>query len=423
MKMRPLFRALVLLLLTLAPAALASCGSSTTTSGETELSFWIRSSGSGYTKPLVDAYNKTHKTKIKLTLIPDANFVQKFGTAVAGGNAPDIVAVDLIYLPAFSQSNQMTDITDMAHQLSFFNELSPSHVRLATYNNRIYGLPYSAEGSILLYNKTLFKQAGLDPEKPPTNWAEIEAYAKKITALGNNTYGYYFAGRCAGCNAFTFLPLIWASGGDVLSDDGKTPKMDSPAVKDAFSFYKKLWDEQLVPKGAKVDNGSESLNAFTTGKIGMVGSGAFSIGSLKKEHPNIDFGVSYLPGKDGGTSSFAGGDTIGIPRGSKHSAEAFDFIKWCLSDDVQIEQFAKNGSIPVRTDLATNKYSQLDPRYVVTSKAMAQGHTPYSVHYNQLFNDANGPWIGAIQHAVFDGKVDEALTTAQGRFTQILAEK
>jgi multiple sugar transport system substrate-binding protein len=54
---------------------------------------------------------------------------------------------------------------------------------------------------------------------------------------------------------------------------------------------------------------------------------------------------------------------------------------------------------------------------------MAQGHTPYSVHYNQLFNDANGPWIGAIQHAVFDGKVDEALTTAQGRFTQILAEK
>ncbi|WP_236064860.1 ABC transporter substrate-binding protein [Reticulibacter mediterranei] len=421
--MRPLFRALVLLLLTLAPAALASCGSSTTASGETELSFWIRSSGSSYTKPLVDAYNKTHKAKIKLTLIPDANFVQKFGTAVAGGNAPDIVAVDLIYLPAFSQSNQMTDITDMAHQLSFFDQLSPSHVRLATFNNRIYGLPYSAEGSILLYNKTLFKQAGLDPEKPPTNWAEIEAYAKKITALGNNTYGYYFSGRCAGCNAFTFLPLIWASGGDVLSDDGKTPKMDSPAVKDAFSFYKKLWDEQLVPKGAKVDNGSEGLNAFTTGKIGMVGSGAFSIGSLKKEHPNIDFGVSYLPGKDGGTSSFAGGDSIGIPRGSKHSAEAFDFIKWCLSDDVQIEQFAKNGSIPVRTDLATNKYSQLDPRYVVTSKAMAQGHTPYSVHYNQLFNDANGPWIGAIQHAVFDGKVDEALNTAQGHFTQILAEK
>lgn len=421
MKIRPLFRALTLLLFVLTPTILASCGS--TANRETELSFWIRSSGGSYTQPLVDAYNKTHTTKIKLTLIPDANFVQKFGTAVAGGDAPDIVAVDLVYLPAFSQANQMTDITDLAHQLPFLDKLSPSHIRLATYNNRLYGLPYSAEGSVLIYNKTLFKQAGLDPAKPPTSWAEIEADAKKMTVPANNTYGYYFAGRCSGCNGFTFLPLIWASGGDVLSNDGTTPEMNTPIVHDAFSFYQRLWNEHLIPKGAQVDNGSDSVNAFATGKIGMLGSGAFAIRTLKRDHPNLDFGVSYLPGKNGGSSSFAGGDTIGIPRGSKHTAEAFDFIKWALSDDVQVEQFAKNGSLSVRTDLATNKYSQLDPRYVIAAKAMAQGHTPYSIYYNQLFNDTNGPWSDAIQHAIFDGKVDEALNTAQGQFTQILAGK
>ena len=373
------------------PLVLTACGAGGSAATSTTLSFWVRVSDGGFTKPLVDAYNKSHTPKIKLTLIPDANYVQKFGTAVAGGNSPDIVAIDLIYLPAFNKANEMTDITDMAHQLPFYDKLSPSHIRLATYNNRVYGLPFSAEGSVLLYNKALFKRAGLDPNQPPTNWSEIEQDAKKITALGNGIYGYYLSGRCPGCNAFTYLPLIWASGGDVLSDDGKTATMTSPVVKDALSFYQRLWQEGVIPKGAKVDDGGNFLNAFTTNKIGMTGSGAFSIGTLKNQYPNVDFGVTYLPGKNGGTSSFAGGDTIGIPKGSKNVSQAFDFIKWCFSDDVQINQFAKNGSIPVRTNLADNKYSQLDPRYVITSKAMAQGRTPYSDHYNQLFNDANGP--------------------------------
>jgi multiple sugar transport system substrate-binding protein len=107
----------------------------------------------------------------------------------------------------------MTDLTDLAQGLLFFDQLSPSHVRLGTYNERIYALPFNAEGSVLVYNKDLFRQAGLDPEKPPTNWAEIAEYSKKIAALGNDTYGFYFSGACAGCNAFSVLPYIWASGG------------------------------------------------------------------------------------------------------------------------------------------------------------------------------------------------------------------
>lgn len=421
MKARLFLQALLLtLFITSIPLTLAACGEGSGGSGSDTLSFWVRTSDGSFAKPLVDAYNKTHTPKVKLTLIPDTNFVQKFGTSVAGGNVPDIVAIDLIYLPAFNKAGEMTDITDMAHELPFYDKLSPSHIRLATYNDRLYGVPFSAEGSVLLYNKTLFKQAGLDPNKPPTNWSEIEQDAKKITALGNGVHGYYFSGRCAGCNAFTYLPLVWASGGDVLSQDGKTATMTSPAVKDALGFYQRLWQEGVIPQGAKVDDGSNFLNAFTTNKIGMAGSGAFSIGTLKNQYPNVNFGLTYLPGKDGGTSSFAGGDTIGIPKGSKNVDKAFDFIKWCLSDDVQINQFAKNGSIPVRTDLANNKYSQLDPRYIVTSNAMAQGRTPYSDHYNQLFNDVNGPWLAAIQKAVFDGKIDEATDKAQQSFTQIL---
>lgn len=131
--------------------------------------------------------------------------------------------------------------------------------------------------------------------------------------------------------------------------------------------------------------------------------------------------MTYLPGIHGDVFSFAGGDTIGIPRGSLHPKEAFDFLSWCLSTPTQIELLAKKSEVPVRADLGVNKYSQQDTRYVTISNAFNQGRTPNTVHYNQLFNDANGPWITTIEKAVFDGQIDQSLATAQQQFTQILS--
>lgn len=427
MKIRAIVRAAMLIILGISVlSGLTACGANASSSSggsATTLSFWIRTSQAAQAQILIKSYNASHKVQIKLNQIPDASFVQKFGTAVAAGDSPDIISSDLVYLPAYTSANQLTDITDLAQKLPFFDKLSPSHIRLATRDSKLYALPFTADGSFLLYNKKLFKQAGLDPNKPPTTWAEIEADSQKITALGNGIKGYYFAGRCPGCNAFTFLPYIWASGGDVLGADGKTATMNSATVKDALTFYRRLWAENQVPQGAKVDNGANFLNAFTTDKIGMAGSGSFSIATLKQQFPKIDFGVARLPGKNGGTGSFAGGDAIGIPRGSKHVQEAFDFIKWSLSPDVQVKVFAKGGALSVRTDLAENEYSKLDPRYIIAAKAMAEGRTPYSVRYNELFNDANGPWISAFEKAIFDGQVDAATNTAQQSFTQILTSQ
>ncbi len=404
---------------------LQSCGTvANSPVNTTIINFWVRENDKAFTVPLVSAYNASHVNKVRLKVIPAEDFVTKFNTAITAGEPPDVIAIDLIYLPAFNAAHQMEDITELAHRLSFFSKLSRSHINLATYNGKLYGLPYSADGSILLYNKTLFTQAGLDPNTPPTTWNEIEADSKKITALGNGNKGFYFSGRCAGCNAFTILPLIWAGGGDVLSSDYSTATLTSPAVKNALAFYHRLWVEGQMPQGAMDDNGNHGANfidAFTTGKIGMIGGGVFAIALLKSQYPKINFGVTYLPGENGGTSSFAGGDTIGIPRGSKHPAEAFDFMTWCLSSQTQVELLAKNSQVPVRTDLGVNKYSLRDPRYVTASNAFSQGRTPYSTHYNQLFNDANGPWITAIQRAVFDGRIDEALATAQQQSAQILS--
>jgi multiple sugar transport system substrate-binding protein len=385
------------------------------------ISFWSRDSGEVLVEPVIAAWNESHPNQIETTFIPGDQFVQKFAAAVAGGEAPDLIAVDLIYMPAFSAAGQMTDITDQARALPFYEQLSPPHMNLGTYQDRLYSLPFNADGSFLLYNKNLFTEAGLDPETPPTTWAEITDAANKITALGDGKYGFYFSGSCPGCNAFTLLPYVWASGGDVLSEDGAQATLTDPAVKAMLEFVHGLWDAKQIPPAAQIDTGTDFFNTFATGTIGMVGTGAFAIAELKLNFPEVDFGVTPLPGQSGGQSSFAGGDTIAIPTGSERVDEAFEFMTWYLSDEVQVEQLAKNNGLTLRTDLVENKYSQQDPRYIVVANAMYGGRTPYSLTYNQLFNDANSPWLTMLQRAIFDGEIDEAIAAAQESFTEIIA--
>ncbi|MCC7448226.1 MAG: sugar ABC transporter substrate-binding protein [Anaerolineae bacterium] len=388
-----------------------------------EITFWSRNTDESLVTPLVKAYNATHKNQVKLTIIPAGDYVQKLGTSIAAGEPPDVIAIDLIYVPGFAAADQLTDLTDQVKKLPFADKLIQSHMRLGVYEGKNYAVPFFGDGSYLVYNKGLFKKAGLDPEKPPTTWAEIMDYSKKITALGGDVKGYYFSGACAGCNAFTFLPLIWASGGDVLNEDGTKATLDNPAVKSALTFYHQLWTEKLVPESAKADNGADFLNAFFTGKIGMMGTGAFALEPLKKEHKDIDFGVGFLPGEKGGKSSFAGGDSISIPKGSKRVAEAWEFITWCLDEKTQLDEYAKINHLVLRSDLANNEFSKQDPRLLVAAEALKIGRTPYVIPYNQIFNDGNGPWLAMFQKAVFDGKIDEAIAQAQTDFTTILTQK
>src|SRR3954449_6074234 len=148
------------------------------------ITIWARDVQKPFMGQLVDAYNKSHKAQAKLSLIPSAQFVQKFGTAAASGTAPDVASIDLVFLPYFASQGALQDISEMSNGLPYKDSLSPAHRKLATYDGKTYALPFTAEASVLYYNKDLFKKAGLDPAKPPANYAEILDAAKKIRALG-----------------------------------------------------------------------------------------------------------------------------------------------------------------------------------------------------------------------------------------------
>ncbi|WFU51395.1 ABC transporter substrate-binding protein [Sinorhizobium terangae] len=384
-----------------------------------KIEMWVRSGIGESFKKVVEAYNASHENQVAMTEVPFSELVQKYATAIAGGQAPDALSLDLIYTPAFAAAGQLEDLTDWAKALPYFNSLSPSHVKLGTYQDRIYGLPLSVETSIFAWNKDLYKKAGLDPEKAPTSWEEIEANAEKIRALGDDIYGFYFSGGgCGGCMIFTFTPLVWGSGADILSADGKTATLDTPEMRKAVDIYRSMVKKDLVPASSASDNGVNFLT-FTNGKIGQQSIGAFAIGTLVTENPDINFGVTLIPGVNGGTSSFAGGDNFVITKGTKKIDAVKEFLEYTYSMDGQ-KVMAKYGSLPTRGDIADKVLEGLDPRMQVGIKAIEVAKTPYTLQFNDLINSANGPWATFTNAAIYGDDVDGAFSNAQSEMQSII---
>ena len=182
-----------------------------------ELQMWERSGGNkDMVDALVAAWNEANPDrKINLTYIPHTEMVPKLAQAIASGEVPDLMGMDLIYGPQFEAAGQLEDITDKIKDWPELKTASPGHMQVSTYDGRLYGVPLYADVSVLFWNKKLFAKAGLDPEIGPKSLQDIHDMAAKITALGDGTYGYYLAGNCAGCNIFTFGPLLWASGATI----------------------------------------------------------------------------------------------------------------------------------------------------------------------------------------------------------------
>jgi multiple sugar transport system substrate-binding protein len=395
----------------LAVAALGLFGSSALAD---DVNIWARSSAANAVNHMADLWNTTHKDKIAVTVIPDNQMVTKLATSVTAGDVPDLISFDLIYMPDFMKAGYLIDLTKELSADPNQAKVAKAFRDLGTYEGKIYGTGFTPDVSILLYNKGLFKQAGLDPEKPPTTLAELKADAAKIHALGPDIYGYYFSGNCGGCNIFTVAPMMWGSGAHLLPANGQDKALDGPGVKEVLQTFQDMWKGGMVPASAQADTGANFQATFETGKIGMQGSGGFAIAALKDKHPEIDFGIAYLPGiKAENASSFVGGDVIAVPKGSKHADIAKAFIAWELTDDAQLNGLAKNNILPSRADLADNQFFKAEPRYITTAKAVGIGQTPWVFHFNDMVNSDSSPWLQMLQTAIFDGKVDEAIATAR----------
>ncbi|NUT51105.1 MAG: sugar ABC transporter substrate-binding protein [Saccharothrix sp.] len=369
-----------------------------------ELTLWTRAPLEKQAKLLVEAYNASHKNKVSLTVVPNDDYVAKVGAAAGSDGLPDLFAADIVYVPNWVSQGLFKDLTANIEGLEFKDEINKGHLSAGTLDGKSHVLPFVLDLSMLFWNKQLFQEAGLDPEKAPATLAEYAEAAKKVQALDKpGVYGTASGLNCGGCLVFTWFPSVWAGGGEVLSEDGKESKLADGQAKEVYAMWQDLWKSGAVLPSSAGETGPTWTAGFTEGKVGLM----FYPATLLSSTP-FDAGVAGIPGPGGGASTFVGGDGIGVSKDSKKAAQAWNFLSWMMSEQAQVEVLAKNKDVVSRGDLAQNKYATADPRLVTINEVAAKGDTPVALNFQQAFNAPGSPWLTLVRNQVLDGGGDLA---------------
>ncbi len=374
----------------------------------TEITLWTRSPLERQAKNAVEAYNKSHKNQVKLEIIPNDDMEGKVGGASQTDSLPDILAGDVVRIPYWASEGIFTDITKQIDGLDNKSDLQQGHIEAGTIDGKEYTLPFITDVSVMVWNKDLYKKAGLDPEKGPSTIAEFVEQAKAVAALNEDgVAGSYLAGQSGGALVFDLFPSVWADGESVMNEDGTEATLNNDSMKAVLDAYKELADTTNgLGAGSKEETGATWTAPFANGKIGVMPYPNTSSTALFEAEADGGFevGVTPIPGtKEGKTSTFLGGDAMGISKDCKNVAQAWNFLAWLMSDDAQKEVFADNGDTASNIQTLKTAYDDADPRVQTINSVIIDGNgkTPKSAAFNEAFNAAGSPWQLLIQNAVW----------------------
>ena len=387
----------------------------------TEITLWTRSPLERQAKNVVEAYNKSHKNQVKLEIIPNDDMEGKVGGASQTDSLPDILAGDVVRIPYWASEGIFTDITEQIDGLDNKADLQQGHIEAGTVDGAEYTLPFITDVSVMVWNKNLYKEAGLDPEQGPKSIDQFVEQAKKVAALNKDgVAGSYLAGQSGGALVFDLFPSVWADGESVMNKDGSEATLDNDSMKGVLDAYKELANTTNgLGAGSKEETGATWTAPFANGKIGVMPYPNTSTTALfdAEKDGGFEVGVAPIPGtKEGKTSTFLGGDAMGISKDSKHVAQAWNFLYWLMQSDAQKEVFADQGDTASNIQTLKTAYKGADPRIQTINSVIIDGNgqTPKSPAFNEAFNAAGSPWQLLVQNAVWgsgDLKADNKAVT------------
>jgi multiple sugar transport system substrate-binding protein len=373
-------------------------------------------------KALYKKFQAAHPNiTVKFVNIPSEGAAQKLTTQIAGGNPPDAAYLDSSTIADFASRGALVNLdayikrTPTVKPDDFVEAFKGSTV----YQNHMFALPFDGESTGLFYRTDLFKAAGIT--EPPKTWDEFAADAAKLTDPAKKQYGYeLFASE----SAYYFYPWLWQAGGNLLSDDEKTPEFNSAEGKKAADFYVGL--TKYAPKDYLNSNSYDGRVAFANGSVGMYMAGAWLAGVLKDEFPKIEgkWATAPLPEGDAGCKTTIAGDSLTLFSASKNQDAAWTWIEF-LSQPENMKRWSvddPNSTImPTRTSLLNSpELAQKKPVLKGFVKLMSCGVTslinnPKWPKVEQILNDQLGKAIYGEQSG------SEALDAAASDAQPILA--
>ena len=393
--------------------------------GRGEVEVWCRAATQTGIQVIVNNFHKSQdRIRVRVTAVPDSQFVTKLATAIRGGRVPDLVDFDDINSMPFIYRGAFADLTEPISRLPNAKALSPGHLRLATNKGRTYALPFLADNSVLFCNTELFERAGLDIDESTKSLPTLLEAARKISQLGDGIYGWSYPGNSTGALGFTVQPHIWAAKTDLIAGplgNQHGHVAGNEAVRATLDFCHRLWQEKLVPSLAYADDASHWGSDYVAGKIGMFPSSYGSVVPQASKEMAAKTTIRLLPGPTGGSSFFDGGDNLCLLNGAPNPNAAWEFAAFCVAPEQQ-QRLPEGGYAPIRSDAATPAFRKEFPLAVPALDDLAAGYAPTTLAYNLIYNQSDGPWLAMFRRAAFEGQVEAAMEEAQQGYDRILGQ-
>lgn len=301
---------------------------------------------------------------VKHVHVPYDNYRTRIGAAIPAGEGPDVTQLFYGWLDDYIKAKLLQPLPAATFKTAEIDRDYFPFVQGMKVDGQYYALPTAVRALALFWNKKLFAEAGLDPNKPPATLAEFVEVARKLTkrdAAGNLLQAGAALEMSGQDHHWLREGLIRQFGGTPYSADGKKVAYNSAAGAAALRWYTGMVTREKITEFGFL---TDAVTAFRSGKAGMTIDGSFRLGAFDGQR-GLDYGVAELPSHDGKQSNFASYWVNGITakaKGEKLEAAA-KFLAFITTPEAMQLWMEKVGELPARVALAQTDAVKNHPKY------------------------------------------------------------
>ncbi len=327
----------------------------------------------------------------------------------AGGDLPDLIMINYVYLQGLINSGALLNINDQISSSDFYADLIPFEKELNEFNGNRYAVGSFISGGQWYYDTSIFPDGLPDTEE---GW---KAACSRLSAEGKYV-ATFFAGRSAIAMAHGFSPLVWSLGSTLFDNEGK-PDFANPHVAHAITFWRELLAEKCIPEIAFTGDWSAAEVPFINQQAGAVRGGTWSyiyITGLQERFDSGQVKIGNPPALSGGEQGyvFMNPEAWAVISQANNAPDAFKFINFFYTPEILAPWAMANFGIPATASAMEDPTFQNHFYQDTLDNLMRNGHASESSPY---FNESMESLAAMVQELILRPDLDvmEQLTRLQ----------
>jgi multiple sugar transport system substrate-binding protein len=328
-----------------------------------------------------------------------ANYYEKLPAVLAGGDYPDVATTNTTYLMTLVTRGVVVPAETLSRGASRFdrNDMVASSREMVSFDGRVTAMPYILSNYGIAFNRTLFKQSGADPGRPPATWNDLVETGRRLSGGSEDaeTWGFRRPRGVKQTTVDNWLHFLWQNGGEAVDVNRRRATFNSPAGAEALQFWVDLIHRHRVA----------SLSPPAQVELkGRVGVWIIPIGSLSIVKGTVgdqfEWSATVLP-KGKQAESNVGGHALTVLKTNRTHEAAWRFVQWFTAPPNVVEFNVPSWTLPpwrsAQQQPVWQRFEREEPRIRPVVEMLAYGHPPPKLW---SWPDAQQPLGEAIEAAL-----------------------